>query len=376
MRLKLPFTLSMYIGRQFLMAILATFTVMMIIIGLVELLELVRRASNATNPISFGIILQLMLLKLPTSAEKIYPFTFMVGGMIALGRLTRSSELVVTRAAGVSVWQFLMPGIIVALVLGTLVTTIINPIAASTIGRFDRLEGKYISGKSSLLSVLPSGLWLRQVGEKGIMVGGVPAEEYIIHANRLEQATLALDQVVIFLYGANHRFIGRIDAAKATLAPGHWMIESGTFSTPLARPQPISAYRMPTQLTLSQIQDSFSAPETFSVWQLPGFIAVLEKAGFSALQHRLHLHSLIALPTLLAGMVMLAAVFSLRQPRRGRTGMMVVIGMISGFLIYFITNIIYAFGASGGLPVMLAAWAPTLIVLMAASAALLHLEDG
>jgi lipopolysaccharide export system permease protein len=50
--------------------------------------------------------------------------------------------------------------------------------------------------------------------------------------------------------------------------------------------------------------------------------------------------------------------------------------MVSGFLIYFMTNIIYAFGASGGLPIVLAAWAPSLIVLMAASAALLHLEDG
>ena len=109
---------------------------------------------------------------------------------------------------------------------------------------------------------------------------------------------------------------------------------------------------------------------------MPGFIAVLEQAGFSALQHKLHFHSLMALPLLLAGMVMLAAVFSLRQPRRGRTGMMITIGMASGFFIYFTTNIIYAFGSSGGLPVVLAAWAPTLILLMVSSAALLHLEDG
>lgn len=374
--MRLPFTLSRYIGRQFLMAILATFLVMMIIIGLVELLEMVRRASNATRNVPFGMILEMVLLKLPTSAEKIYPFTFMVGGMIALGRLTRSSELVVTRAAGVSVWQFLMPGIVVALVLGVFFTAVFNPIAASTIARFDRLEGKYISGSSSLLSILPSGLWLRQVGEKGIVVQGMAADEYIIHSSRIDQATLALETVTIFLFDDQQRFIGRIDAPKATLAPGFWVIDHATFSNPQTRPVAISNYRMPTQLTLGQIQDSFSAPETFSVWQLPAFINVLEKAGFSALQHKLHFHSLLALPTLLAGMVMLAAVFSLRQPRRGRTGAMLVVGVFTGFLIYFITNIIYAFGASGGLPVVLAAWSPTLIVLMAASAALLHLEDG
>ena len=75
-------------------------------------------------------------------------------------------------------------------------------------------------------------------------------------------------------------------------------------------------------------------------------------------------------------MVMLASVFSLRQIRRGRTGLLVVTGMVAGFLVYFMTNIIYAFGASGGLPILLAAWAPTLILLMVSSATLLHLEDG
>ena len=376
MRLRLPLTLSIYIGRQFLVAILATLLTMLVIIGLLELLEMIRRAANAPNTVPFRIVLELVLLKLPTSAEKIYPFTFMIGAMIALSRLTRSSELVVTRAAGVSVWQFLMPGIIVALGLGVIFTTAVNPIAAQTISRFDRLEAKYISGKASLMSVLPSGLWLRQVGEKNITINGIAADEYILHSTRIVQKTLELEEVTVFLFDANHQFLGRIDAPKASLAPGYWAIEEATFASPTQRPIFYPRYDMPTQLTLAQIQDSFSAPETFSIWQLPAFIAVLEKAGFSALQHKLHLYSLIALPALLAGMVMLAAVFSLRQPRRGRTGILIVIGMVTGFFVYFMTNIIYAIGASGGLPVLLAAWSPTLILLMAGGSILLHLEDG
>ena len=120
----------------------------------------------------------------------------------------------------------------------------------------------------------------------------------------------------------------------------------------------------------------FQYAETFSFWQLPGFIAVLEASGFSAMQHKLHFHSLMSLPVLLAGMLLLAAVFSMRPPRRGRTGMMLVIGLASGFVLYFMTNLIYTLGATGDLPIVLAAWAPSLIVVMIAGAALLHLEDG
>lgn len=374
--MKLPLTLSIYFGRHFLYAVLATIGVMVLIVGLLELLELVRRAAENTKGVPFLILFQMMLLKLPTTAEKIYPFAIMIGAMIALSRLTRNSELVVTRAAGVSVWQFLLPGVIVVSVLGVLFVTLMNPIAAYTIGRFDRIEGKYITGKASLMSISPSGLWLRQTGETGMVFNRAAASEYILHAARIDQSSYELDSVMILLYDAKHKFIGRIDAPKARLKPGKWVLENAGLSAPLAPPNPVKEFIMPTQLTLDQIQDSFSSPETFSFWQLPGFIAVLEKAGFSAMHHKLHFHSLMALPLLLAGMLLLAAVFTLRPPRRGGTGVLIIIGLVSGFLLYFMTNIIYALGATGDLPIVLAAWAPSLIVMAIASAALLHMEDG
>lgn len=375
--MRLPVTLSVYIGRYFLLAILATIGVMIAIIGLMELLELVRRASEANRNVPFIKLLHMMLLKLPTTGEKIYPFAILIGGMITLARMTRTSELVVTRAAGVSVWQFLLPGIVVVVALGTIFVTIMNPIAASTIARFDRAEAKYLSVRPSLLSISPSGLWLRQVNEQeGIPFRNLTAQEYIVHALRMNQSNYALEQVIIFLYDGNQRFLGRIDAPMARLEPGRWVIEGATLSAPNMLPTTQAHYTMPTQLTLSQIQDSFSAPETFSFWQLPGFIAVLEKAGFSALQHKLHFHSLMAMPVLFAGMLLLAAVFALRPPRRGRTGMLIALGLAAGFFIYFLTNIIYTFGATGDLPIVLAAWAPSLIVVMVAGSLLLHLEDG
>lgn len=374
--IRLPLILSFYIGRQFLFSVLAVLAIMLMIVGLTELLELVRRASESAKGVPFLVILEMCLLKLPTTAEKIYPFAFLIGGMVTLSRLTRTNELVVARSAGVSVWQFLTPGVLTALMMGVIFVGIVNPIAAATIARYERVEARYITGKASTLSISPSGLWLRQVGEEGIQFFDQPADEYILHALRMNQGTLTLEHVIIFLYRKGEGFIGRIDAGSATLAPGHWLIQNAVLSRQGVLPEHIDAFQMPTQLTLTQIQDSFSAPETFSFWALPGFIDVLERAGFSALRHKLHYYSLMAMPPLFAGMLLLAAVFTLRQPRRGRTGTMVVAGVGAGFLFYFIANIIYAMGGAGSLPVILAAFAPSLMVVMVASAALLHLEDG
>lgn len=374
--MRLPLTLSLYIGRHFLFSVLAALTLLLIIIGLVELLELIRRSSDAPRGVPFFIIVEMAMLKLPTTAEKIYPFAFLIGGMVTLSRLTRSNELVVARSAGVSVWQFLFPGVALALVLGIFFVAIMNPIAAATISRYEKVEGRYITGKPSILSISPSGLWLRQVGETQLTFQGAPASEYILHALRMDPASLQLTEVIVFLFDDQHRFLGRIDSPEATLAPGKWAMKQAVLSSPDMPTETLPAYDMPTQLTLNQIQDSFAAPETFSVWALPGFIGLLEKAGFSALRHKLHLHSLMAMPALLAGMLLLAAVFSLRQARRGRTGILIVMGVAAGFLLYFATNLIYALGAAGSLPVWLAGWAPSLVVVMFAVAALLHFEDG
>ncbi len=374
--MRLPLTLSLYIGRYFLFAIIASLAVLLLISGLVDLLEMIRRASEAPRAVPFAVVIEMTLLRMPTSAEKIYPFAFLIGGMLALSRLTRNNELAVTRAAGVSVWQFLMPGVILSFALGMFFIGIMSPIAAATISRFERVEGKYITGRASILAISPTGLWLRQVGEPNLAYRGRPADEYILHALRMDPASLQLSEVIIYLFDKNHQFIGRIDAPDATLQSGRWLIPNATLSDPGELPIQQANYIMPTQLTLLQIEDSFAAPETFSFWQLPGFIALLEKSGFSALRHKLHFHSLMAMPALLAGMLLLAAVFSLRQARRGRTGILMVTGVAIGFIFYFITNLIYALGSAGHLPVMLAAWAPSLVVVMFSVAALLHFEDG
>ncbi len=50
--------------------------------------------------------------------------------------------------------------------------------------------------------------------------------------------------------------------------------------------------------------------------------------------------------------------------------------MLTGFLLYFLSNFVFALGLSGKLPVILAAWTPAGISLTLGVASLLHLEDG
>lgn len=229
------------------------------------------------------------------------------------------------------------------------------------------MEGLFFRGQVSALSVSSTGLWLRQGDSNG---------QAVIHATRMDQTTNELQNVVVFLYQGADKFAGRLDAATGRLGNGAWLLERVNVSLP---DQPTSfapTYELPTDLTLERIQDSFASPDTMSFWDLRGFITTLEKAGFSAHRHRLHFHAQLAVPLLLCAMVLIAATFSLRPTRRGGTAYMVLGGVIAGFLLFFISDIVFALGLSATIPAILAAWTPAGVSSMLGAAMLLHLEDG
>ena len=84
----------------------------------------------------------------------------------------------------------------------------------------------------------------------------------------------------------------------------------------------------------------------------------------------------MVLPLLLAAMVLVAAGFTMRHARFGKTGTMVLYAMLSGFAVFFLRNFAQALGDSGQIPVLLAAWSPPLAAALLALGLVLHLEDG
>ena len=331
-----------------------------------RLVELTRRSSNHEGT-TLDIVLFMAFLRLPNFIEKAVPFAILFGSMFAFWRLNRSHQLVVARASGVSVWQLLLPVLLLVVLIGCFKIAVFNPLSAAMLLRYEQLEAKYMKGKSSLAAVSDGGLWLRQATETG---------HYILHARRVSSREIRLSEVIVLMLQDNDKFVGRIDAANARLRRGYWALSDARLRPSEGTPRSIPYHEIDTDLTPENIQDSFAPPETIAFWALPGFISVLEAAGFSGLRHRLYWHSQLAIPVLLSAMVLLAATFSLRPVRRGGAGLAVVCGVATGFLLYFVSDVVSALGVSGRVPVVLAAWSPAVVSCLLGTAMLFHLEDG
>lgn len=358
--------LTLYIGRQVLIWVIAVFFLFVVVIFLIDLIEMLRRAS-AKPDATFHIALIMTGLRLPFLAQETVPFAVLFGSMLAFWRLNRTSELVAIRASGVSVWQFLAPAIGVALLFGALKLTALNPLAAVTYAKFEQLENRYLKGSVSLLAVSANGIWLRQADESG---------QSVIYAQRVAADRMLLSKVIVILYDGLDHFAARVDAESAQLQAGHWELIDARVTRPDQPTEPRPTYQIKTELTLDKIQESFASPQTISFWELPRFIKVMEATGFSALSHRLHFELLMAEPLLLCAMVLIGAVFSLRHNRRSGVAVALAGGIFTGFLLYFLSDLVLALGQSSSIPVALAAWSPAGASTLLGLTALLHLEDG
>jgi lipopolysaccharide export system permease protein len=365
--LPLARTLTVYIARQFAIWFGSAFGTMVSVTFLLDYIELLRRGGTRAQA-TWDILLEMAALKLPHTAQDVMPFAILFGTMLAFWRLTRSNELIVARAAGVSVWGFLTPAVAVALLIGVFAVTVFNPIASAMEASYERLDNRILRMTGDPFSLSNGGLWLRQ--------GDADGGQIIIHGDKVASPDLLLHNVSLFYLNRRAEFTERIEAPTARLTGGFWVVDGGQRFRPNQPPEPITELRLPTTLTTNKIEESLASPDTMSFWELPGFIHLLEQSGFSAQRHRLHFNVLLARPFLFCAMVLVAATFSLRMQRRGGAVMLLVSGVATGFLLYFLSDIVFALGLSAKIPVLLAAWTPAGVSTIFGASMLLHLEDG
>lgn len=358
-------TLFRYLGRQYLLWFFAVLFGLAGIIYLFEVAELMRRAADS-ELVDLGTILRMGAYKLPDTVEKILPFVVLFSCMFSFWRLTRSQELVIARASGVSAWQFLAPALLLTFLLGGINTAVVNPMGASMAARYKNMEYRFLNRGPSL-DLTGAGLWLRQ--EEG-------DRRYLIHADKVSMDPLTLTPLMVFVYDEEEKYLGRIDAPKAILRGDHWAIYDAWFNAEGKAPEYKERFALKTTLTYEKIQNSMAAPESISFWRLSRFIRALKEIGLPPVRHEMRLQMLLSLPFLLCAMVFFAAAFSLRLHRHGGILNAMMLGVVAGSVVFALNNVVTALGVNHTLPVILASWAIPLVALVAGQATLLYLEDG
>jgi len=372
-----PLTFSIYVGRQFLIWLGVTLAACCFAALLVDFGETLRITSQ-NDEIGFSSVLGLTFLKFPNLVQEILPFAFLFSTIAYLAHLGRTNELIIARAAGISVWQFLTPILLASLSIGWLVIILWQPFAAFMTSENKALEKTLIYGERNQFTVSDNGLWLREAIELTPTNDTQHKTGYaILHADHiLSSDPLILQNVIRFTFDRDDRLIERIDAKTAHLAAEEWIFKDTwitSFSENITQKDELTRA---TSVERKQIQENFVPPRAVSLWKFPTFINIAKSAGFQVENYRVYFHSLLARPFLFCAMILIAAAFSLHYNRTGGGGKLVLLTAIVGLGIYFFITFMNTFGNTGLLHPAIAVWTPIIIASLIGTVMLLHQEEG
>lgn len=360
-----------YIGRRFLGSFAVIYGGLLSVIYLIDAIELMKRLAKYSN-FSFGRLLRITAFKLPEVGLELLPFAILIASVFTFWRMTRTSELVVVRATGVSAWQFLLAPLLLAFSISILKMTVLNPLGSAMLSHYQQLETRYLSVENSTINIVKTGLWLRQAMDDDRIA--------IIHAATIKLPEWSLTPVTAFFFDKDNNMTHRIDGERAELNKGEWVFykswtnpENENSATP---PQFYEELHLKTPVTIKDIENRFASPQTISFWALPEYAHIMQETGFESNPLWARFYDLLAEPLLSASLVFLAAALALRSPRQQR-GWLLVLGTIAiGFMVFFLGDFLQALGISERLPLIVASFAPATISLLMGLTALLYLEDG
>src|SRR5918993_2852209 len=144
-------TLGRYFSIRFAKTILMVFGTVFALVYTIDFVELMRRAGDAEGATA-SVMAKLAFYRTPSVAEQVLPFAVLFGSMAALLQLSRKLELVVARSVGISAWQFLQPGLLVAALLGLASVAAYNPLSANLKAKASEIEARIFAGGAKAAS--------------------------------------------------------------------------------------------------------------------------------------------------------------------------------------------------------------------------------
>jgi lipopolysaccharide export system permease protein len=352
-----------YFLRLYLATVLRVLGGLIVLVALIDMVEINRRASEIPQ---FGLsdLLMLALLRVPSFVQTAIPFMVLIAAMMCLLALNKRQELVITRASGLSAWQFIAPICVGSFLLGVVIVAVFSPLSSATLRLADAQETRLGMKSDPSERKFP---WLREKTDSGAM---------IIGAERSAENGTLLSQVRFFMLDADGGLLRRVEASQARLVDGAWRLTNAMLVETEGPASPLAQIEIPSSLDPRFLQSALANPKTVSFFALPESSRVAEAFGLASGPYDMEFHGLIALPALLVAMSLIAATVSLRFARFGQSSAAIMGGVMAGFLLYVLIEIAKTLGEASVAAPIVCAWLPVVAAAMFGVTFLLYREDG
>lgn len=301
--------------------------------------------------VALPVVGHLLLYRLPWVLVQALPVAALFGGLLAIWRLNKDSELVVIRGGGVSLRRTMAPLLAVAALLSVAAYFTNEMVVPWTNHEFENTIRRIIFGETG-----------PEIQENIFFRG---SETDYFYIRRFERAKMAMRDVMVYRVKPEGLPV-MITAPRAEYRNRRWHLKDGVmreldregFVTNEARFADLEI------IASRDVEPFFGEQRTtdeMSRSELRKNIELFEPSGIDVNPFLADYHLKLAMP--FANLVFVLFGLSLAlAARRGRGAMGIAASVAATSSYYVITPFFRSLGASGVLPPLAAAWLPTLIL--------------
>jgi lipopolysaccharide export system permease protein len=355
-------TVSIYMGKMFLLRIVA------VLFGLVIILQALALLSESGKILGYAgngqaEVWRYVFLRVPEIIAFILPFSVLLATIVTLSTLNQNSEIIALKASGLSAHQVLAPLIVVSFAVALVSFAFNDRIVArssATLAAWEKVD----YGPLPIDRGDRSNVWVRAGDDliEAAQIKGRGANALLSGVTVYQRDGGSLKEIISARLARPVATAWRLDGAKRFDVVTGRLTDVGSMT--------IGEGVRPDQFTLSNVD-----PAGMSFGALSDAIDDLDRAGrpTKALEGALW-HKLSG-PLSAILMPLLGAVAAFGLARSGKLFVRAVIGMGLGFAFFVADNFALAMGNLGAYPPFLAAWAPFLLFLMVGEAVLVRTEE-
>ncbi len=315
-----------------------------------------------TGTATATMLLQYFWWASPQFTYYIIAIAVLLATVVTIGILTKSSELIVMRACGISLYRTAVP-LLVAAATGSAALYGLEEVVLGPANRRASDLNRLIRGQSPRTFDALSRKWL--TGNDGTVYHYLSYSPSARELNGLTVLTFTSAEST----SVKRRTFAAVATAEAApttaaVASRRWQARKGWTRT-FGNDMVISEFsRFDDQVLTLEPPETFVTeappPAQMNFAQLRTYITDLRAAGYDVREDEVALYRKVAFPFVTIVMTLIGVPFAVSTGRRGAV-YGVGVGIVLALIYWTMISVAAAFGAGGAMPPMLAAWTPNLV---------------
>jgi LPS export ABC transporter permease LptG len=352
---RFPRLLDRYVGGRYGRTLMLTFVTLILLVYVFTFLDMSDKIFKGKAGI--WTFVRFLWFSTPQYTVLVIPFATLLATLATMGGLTRTNELTIMRASGVSLYRTALPLLLGACLLSIALFALDERVLAASNLEAVRLDDLIRDRPSHTLDARNQNWQADQPRGR------------IYHYAAFDDRRRALLGLSIFEFTTSpYRLVSHTYANRVVHNGTGWQAEDGWTQTFQGTEEGVRTTLKKVPLDLPPIEDFRGArvdPTRLSFRELLAYNRKLGAAGFNVREHEVNLHRKIALPVAAVVLTLLAVPLGMLSGRHGALyGMGIAIALA---VVYFLVQTLFtAAGAAAILPTPLAAWAANILFLSAA----------